>query len=80
MWTDQLGNGVTAEVNESNGNLLVDVPLDSLSPRRGRSTCTYARRRGTARRDVKERTAQQLSLLGRDRCRLRPDSLHSRAR
>ncbi|MEX0666731.1 MAG: DNRLRE domain-containing protein, partial [Acidimicrobiia bacterium] len=31
MWEHALGNAMTLEVNEANGNLFLDVPLDSLS-------------------------------------------------
>jgi RHS repeat-associated protein len=31
MWSHDLGNGMTAKVNEANGNLFLDLPLDTLS-------------------------------------------------
>ncbi len=31
MWSHDVGNGMTAKVNEANGNLFLDVPLDTLS-------------------------------------------------
>jgi RHS repeat-associated protein len=31
MWSHDVGNGMTAKVNEANGNLFLDVPLEALS-------------------------------------------------
>jgi RHS repeat-associated protein len=35
MWSDELGNGMSLNVNEAAGNLFLDVPLDSLSTAAG---------------------------------------------
>ncbi|MGH2649645.1 MAG: RHS repeat-associated core domain-containing protein [Actinomycetota bacterium] len=31
MWSHDVGNGMTAKVNEANGNLVLDLPMDTLS-------------------------------------------------